>query len=56
MTTQEIFEQIESVFEEFKTEHSKTTKVSKKNARKLALELKNLMLNYKRTSVVEGKA
>lgn len=55
MNTQEIFEKIESLFESFKTEHSKTTKVSKKHARKIVGDLKKAAAEYRKVSITESK-
>jgi len=55
MNTQEIFEKIESLFETLKTEHSKTTKVSKKQARKIVGDLKAAASEYRKASIAESK-
>jgi hypothetical protein len=55
MTKQEIFEQIEGLFETFKTEHSSTTKVGAQRARKAIGEIKKLVTEYRKASVAESK-
>ena len=55
MNTQEIFEKIESLFEIFKVEHSKTTKSSKKQSRKAVWDLKKATEEYRKVSIAESK-
>ena len=55
MNTQEIFEKIELLFEEFKTEHAKTTKKAHGNARKTLGEIKKLVSDYRKASIDEDK-
>lgn len=55
MNTQEIFEKIESLFGEFKTEHSKTTKAAHARARKASGEIKKLLTEYRKASIAEDK-
>jgi len=55
MTKQELFEQMVTLFEDFKAEHSKTTKASQARARKLIGELKKLASPYRAASVSEAK-
>jgi hypothetical protein len=55
MNTQEIFEKIEELFGEFKTEHSKTTKKAHNNARKALGEIKKLVSDYRKASILEDK-
>ena len=50
-----IFEQMKTLWEEFAVEHSKTTKVSQKNARGLINDLKKLVTEYRAASVEESK-
>ena len=55
MTKQETFEQLVALFEEFKAEHSKTTKASQARARKIVGEIKKLATPYRAASVAEAK-
>ena len=52
---QEIFEKIDALYEEFKSEHNKTTKSSQARARKAIGELKKLVTEYRQASVTETK-
>jgi hypothetical protein len=54
-TTQEVYEKIVSLYENFTIEHVKTTKVAHKNARKSLSELKKLISEYNKLSVAEDK-
>ena len=51
----ELFEQIKDLFVEFETEHTGTTKASKGRARKAIGEVKKLITEYRRLSVLEQK-
>jgi hypothetical protein len=53
--SQEIFEQIKTLFEEFETNHNGTTKAAKSRARKAIGELKKLVTDYRKVSVEENK-
>lgn len=55
MNTQEIFEKIESLYENFKTEHNGKSKAAHSRARKVLGEIKKLISEYKKTSVTEDK-
>jgi F0F1-type ATP synthase membrane subunit b/b' len=55
MTTQEIFEKIESLLAEAKVEHSKTTKAAHGRARKSLSEISKLIKEYRKTSINEDK-
>jgi hypothetical protein len=55
-TSQELFEQIKTLFTTFETEHNGTKKVNKSRARKAIGELKKLVTAYKKASTEEGKA
>ena len=52
---QELFENMKVLWEKFEEEHSKTTKVSQKNARILIGDLKKLVTDYRLASVEETK-
>jgi hypothetical protein len=53
--SQEIFEQIKTLFEEFETNHNGSTKAAKSRARKAIGELKKLVTDYRKVSVDENK-
>ena len=53
--SQEIFEQIKTLFEEFETNHNGTTKAAKSRARKAIGEIKKLVTDYRKVSVEENK-
>ena len=55
MNTQEIFEKIEALYEEFKAEHSKTSKAAPGRARKALGEIKKLVTEYRKCSIDEDK-
>lgn len=55
MTSQEIYEQIESLFESFNHEHSGTSKAAHGRARKALGEIKKLVTDYRKASVTEDK-
>jgi len=54
-TSEELFEQIKTLFDQFEVEHSKTTKASNTKARKAIGELKKLITDYRKASVAESK-
>jgi len=54
-TTQEVYEKIVSLHENFTIEHAKTTKIAHKNARKSLSELKKLISEYNKLSIAEDK-
>ena len=56
MNTQELFEQIENHFEDFKTEHAGGSKAAHGRARKALGEIKKLVTEYRKASVAEDKA
>jgi hypothetical protein len=51
----ELFNQMKDLFEEFEKEHNDTTKASKTRARKAIGELKKLVTEYRKVSVEENK-
>lgn len=55
MNTQELFEQIDTLYETFKAEHAGTTKVAHGKARKSLGEIKKLVTEYRKASVAEDK-
>jgi hypothetical protein len=55
MDTQELFEQIETLYVDFKEGHEGTTKASSGRARKALGEIKKLVTDYRKASVSEGK-
>ena len=55
MTKQEIFEQIDALYETFKAEHGKTTKAGAQRARKAIGSIKKLVTDYRKASVNESK-
>lgn len=52
---QEIFEQLQALWEEFNKNHNLTTKVSDNKARKAIGEIKKLVTPYRAASVNESK-
>ncbi len=52
---QELFEQMSKLWNAFVEEHTKTTKVSQKNARTAIGDLKKLVTDYRQASVEESK-
>ena len=55
MSKQEVFEQIDALYETFKAENAGTTKASQQRARKAIGEIKKLVTEYRKASVVESK-
>ena len=55
MNTQELAEKMELLFEDFKVEHSKTTKKAHGNAIKILGEIKKILTEYRKTSILEDK-
>ena len=55
MNTQELFEQIETLYEDFKMEHNGNSKASHGRARKALGEIKKLVTEYRKASVAEDK-
>lgn len=53
--SQELFEQIKELFEEFEREHNGTSKAAKSRARKAIGEIKKLVTDYRKSSVEENK-
>ena len=56
MDSQELFEQIEAHFENFKMEHNGKSKAAHGRARKALGEIKKLVTEYRKASVAEDKA
>ena len=55
MTKQEIFKQIDALYETFKAEHGTTTKAGAQRARKAIGSIKKLVTDYRKASVNESK-
>lgn len=53
--SQELFEQIKELFEEFEREHNGTSKAAKSRARNAIGEIKKLVTDYRKSSVEENK-
>jgi len=53
--TQEIFEKIDALYEEFKTEHNGKSKAAHGRARKALGGIKKLVTEYRKASVAESK-
>lgn len=53
--SQELFEQMVTLFESFEADHNGTSKASKTRARKHIGELKKLVTDYRKASVEENK-
>lgn len=53
--TNEIYEELKKLWEDFDTNHNLTTKVSSTRARKSLGELKKLVTSYRAASVEESK-
>lgn len=53
--SQELFEQIKDLFNEFEENHNGTTKAAKSRARKAIGEIKKLVTDYRKVSVEENK-
>ncbi len=51
----ELFNQLETAFEDFKTNHSGRTKKSASEARKVLKTIKKLIPEYNKASVAESK-
>lgn len=51
----ELFEQMKELWEQFEGEHNATTKAGKSRARKAIGELKKLVTDYRKASVEENK-
>ena len=51
----ELFEEMKTLFTVFETEHNGTTKASKSRARKAIGEIKKLVTDYRKSSVEESK-
>ena len=56
MNTEQLFEQIDTLYTEFKENHEGTTKAAKGRARKALGEIKKLVTEYRKVSVAESKA
>lgn len=55
MTKQEIFEQLETLMDQFKAAHNGTKKRNPADARKALGEIKKLVTPYRQASVEEAK-
>ena len=55
MNTQEIFAEIQNLFEVFKLEHEGKSKAAHGRARKALGGIKNLVTGYRKASVAESK-
>lgn len=55
MNKQEIFEQIDGLYQTFVAEHNSTTKAGAQRARKAIGEIKKLVTEYRKASVNESK-
>ena len=55
MTSQELFNQMETLWNQFAESHNGTSKASKSRARKAIGELKKLVTDYRKVSVEENK-
>lgn len=55
MSSNEIYEQLKTLWEEFESNHNSSTKVSAKRARKSLGEIKKLVTSYRQASVEEEK-
>ena len=55
MNSQEVFEEIKDLFEQFVDGHNAPTKAGKGRARKAIGELKKLVTDYRKASVSENK-
>lgn len=53
--SQELFEQMKDLFQEFEENHNGTTKAAKSRARKAIGEVKKLVTDYRKASVEETK-
>ena len=51
----ELFEQLSTLWEDFKENHEATTKVGAKRARKSLGEIKKLVTEYRKASVEENR-
>ena len=52
---EELFQQIDALYENFKAEHNGSTKASQTRARKAIGDLKKLVTEYRKASVAESK-
>lgn len=55
MNSQELFEQINTLYTQFSENHHSPTKAGKGRARKALGELKKLVTEYRKVSVAENK-
>jgi len=55
MNTQELFEQIENLYTDFREGHEGTSKAAHGRARKALGEMKKLVTEYRKASVAEDK-
>lgn len=53
--SQELFDQLSDLWEDFSENHQDTTKVAAKRARKSLGEIKKLVTEYRKASVEENK-
>jgi hypothetical protein len=54
--SEELFAEMQELFDQFEHEHGGTTKSAKGRARKVIGELKKLVTDYRKASVNENKA
>ena len=54
-TSQELFEQMKTLFDQFELEHNASSKAAKTRARKSIGELKKLITDHRKFSVDESK-
>jgi len=55
MNKQELFEQIDELYQSFVASHNGTTKKSQAQARKSIVEVKKLITDYRKASTAESK-
>ena len=55
MNTQELKEQLDTLYETFSTEHEGTSKAANGRARKALSEIKNVIKEYRAASINEDK-
>jgi hypothetical protein len=56
MNTQELFEQIQTLYDTFQIEHEGKSKAAHARARKALGGIKHLVTDYRKASVAESKA
>jgi hypothetical protein len=55
MNTNEIYEQLAELWTQFSVEHAKSSKAAHTRARKTLSEIKNLIKEYRSSSILEDK-